>query len=142
MQRILSFALRGIDALPVEIECDETQSDGGATASGPDERSSSPGMPIIGLPDASVRESTHRVRAALRNGDEGSRARLASAAAASRALAHSGASQSNQSIPASSGSSSRAAAIAPTRSISMRRAKGRSSSAQPTPTAVAVITRA
>lgn len=67
MQRILSFALRGIDALAVEIECDETQSDGGATASGPDERSSSPGMPIIGLPDASVRESTHRVRAALRN---------------------------------------------------------------------------
>jgi magnesium chelatase family protein len=69
MQRILSFALRGIDALPVEIEADEVQSDGGATASGPDERSSTPGISVIGLPDASVRESTHRVRAALRNLD-------------------------------------------------------------------------
>lgn len=81
----------------------------------------------------------YAVRAALRSGEAGSRARLASAAAASAALAQSGASQPNQPQPVRSGSTSSAAAIAPTRSISTRRAKGRSSSAQPTPTTVAVI---
>lgn len=84
----------------------------------------------------------YAVRAALRSGEAGSRARLASVAAASAALAQSGASQPNQPEPVRSGSTSSAAAIAPTRSISTRRAKGRSSSAQPTPTTVAVITRA
>jgi 4-amino-4-deoxy-L-arabinose transferase-like glycosyltransferase len=84
----------------------------------------------------------YAVRAALRAGDAGSRARLASAAAASIALAHNGASQPNQPEPVSPGSSSNAAAIEPTRSSSTRRAKGRSSSAQPTPTTAAVMTRA
>lgn len=76
-------------------------------------------------------------RASARSGAEGNKARLASAAAASVALAHSGAVQPNQ-----SGSSSKAAAIDPTRSVSTRRAKARSSSAQPTPTTVAVMSKA
>lgn len=52
--RILSFALRGVEALPVAVEVDV-----------------SPGIPffeVVGLPDASVRESRERVRAALKNG--------------------------------------------------------------------------
>jgi len=60
MQRIQSFALRGIDALPVEIECDERpvrQRDGHAEAG--------PRTHVVGLPDASVRESHQRVRAAM-----------------------------------------------------------------------------
>ena len=60
MQRILSFALRGIDALPVEVECDERPASGGK-----DDKT--PKISVVGLPDASVRESAHRVRAALCN---------------------------------------------------------------------------
>ena len=52
--RVWSFALLGIDALPVAVEVDV-----------------SPGLPsfeIVGLPDAAVREARERVRAAIRNG--------------------------------------------------------------------------
>ncbi|MFZ9916530.1 MAG: aldehyde dehydrogenase family protein, partial [Phycisphaerales bacterium] len=67
MQRVLTFALRGIDALPVEVECDER----------PPRRSSGPdgaeeprgGISLVGLPDASVREAVTRVRAALSNSE-------------------------------------------------------------------------
>lgn len=51
--KILSTALVGIDAEPIEVECDI-----------------SPGLPaftIVGLPDASVRESRDRVKAAIKN---------------------------------------------------------------------------
>ena len=58
MQRIQSFSLRGIDAVPVEIECDERPRRDGAADTGPR-------TVIVGLPDASVRESHQRVRAAL-----------------------------------------------------------------------------
>jgi magnesium chelatase family protein len=60
IQRVLSFALRGIDALPVEIECDERFS-----SSANDDKQ--PKTSLVGLPDASVRESGTRVRAALSN---------------------------------------------------------------------------
>jgi magnesium chelatase family protein len=49
-----SFSLEGIEAVPVAVEVDV-----------------SPGLPcfdIVGLPDAAVRESRERVRAAIRNG--------------------------------------------------------------------------
>ena len=59
MQRIQSFALRGIDALPVEIECDERA----RRQEGPND--GGPRTHVVGLPDASVRESHQRVRAAL-----------------------------------------------------------------------------
>lgn len=52
--RVQSFALQGIDALPVAVEVDV-----------------SPGLPgfeVVGLPDAAVREARERVRAAIRNG--------------------------------------------------------------------------
>lgn len=52
--RVWSFALQGIEALPVAVEVDV-----------------SPGIPsfeIVGLPDAAVREARERVRAAIRNG--------------------------------------------------------------------------
>ncbi|WP_374712158.1 YifB family Mg chelatase-like AAA ATPase [Symbiobacterium terraclitae] len=52
--RVWSFALQGIDAVPVAVEVDV-----------------SPGLPafeIVGLPDAAVREARERVRAAIRNG--------------------------------------------------------------------------
>lgn len=55
--RTLSFALEGIEAVPVQVEVDV-----------------SPGIPtfdIVGLPDAAVRESRERVRAAVRNGGWG-----------------------------------------------------------------------
>ncbi|HEY8347901.1 MAG TPA: YifB family Mg chelatase-like AAA ATPase [Symbiobacteriaceae bacterium] len=55
--RILSFALEGIEAVPVQVEVDV-----------------SPGIPtfdIVGLPDAAVRESRERVRTAVRNGGWG-----------------------------------------------------------------------
>ena len=58
MQRIQSFSLRGIDALPVEIECDERPRREGSNDGGPR-------TTVVGLPDASVRESHQRVRAAL-----------------------------------------------------------------------------
>lgn len=59
MQRVQSFALRGIDALSVEIECDERPRRGDAP------QDPGPRTFIVGLPDASVRESHQRVRAAL-----------------------------------------------------------------------------
>ncbi len=52
--RVWSFALQGIEALPVAVEVDV-----------------SPGLPsfeVVGLPDAAVREARERVRAAIRNG--------------------------------------------------------------------------
>lgn len=52
--RILSFAIQGIEAVPVMVEVDV-----------------SPGIPcfeVVGLPDPAVRESRERVRAAIRNG--------------------------------------------------------------------------
>jgi magnesium chelatase family protein len=52
--RIVSFALRGVEAVPVAVEVDVA-----------------PGIPffeVVGLPDATVRESRERVRAALKNG--------------------------------------------------------------------------
>ncbi|MDB4894114.1 MAG: Mg chelatase-related protein, partial [Firmicutes bacterium] len=51
---MLCFALEGIEAVPVTVEVDV-----------------SPGIPVfelVGLPDAAVRESRERVRAAIRNG--------------------------------------------------------------------------
>ncbi len=53
LAHVLSAALRGIDAFPVSVEVDVTF-----------------GLPVfamVGLPDASVRESRDRVRAAIRN---------------------------------------------------------------------------
>jgi magnesium chelatase family protein len=61
MQRVQSFALRGIDALPVEIECDERSQ----PEKSPDSADRQQRMVVVGLPDASVRESCQRVRAAL-----------------------------------------------------------------------------
>jgi len=58
MQRIQSFALRGIDALAVEIECDERPRREGPQDTGPRTH-------LVGLPDASVRESHQRVRTAM-----------------------------------------------------------------------------
>lgn len=52
--RLLSFALQGVEAVPVMVEVDV-----------------SPGIPcfeVVGLPDAAVRESRERVRTAIRNG--------------------------------------------------------------------------
>jgi magnesium chelatase family protein len=60
MQRIQSFALRGIDALPVEIECDERPRRQGNGPNDPGPRTT-----VVGLPDTSVRESCQRVRASL-----------------------------------------------------------------------------
>ena len=53
LARVRSGALRGIDALVVEVEVD--------VASG------LPHTTTVGLPDGAVRESTDRIRAALRN---------------------------------------------------------------------------
>ncbi len=54
ISRVHSFILEGIDAVPCEIEADYRESD-------------DPRTMIVGLPDASVRESQQRVRAAIRN---------------------------------------------------------------------------
>lgn len=51
--RVMSFALQGIEAVPVAVEVDVSN-----------------GLPyfeVVGLPDAAVRESRERVRAAIRN---------------------------------------------------------------------------
>lgn len=53
MARVLSGALHGIDALLVEVEVDLAMG--------------MPSMAVVGLPEAAVRESKDRVRAALRN---------------------------------------------------------------------------
>ncbi|HMP03606.1 MAG TPA: magnesium chelatase domain-containing protein, partial [Gemmatales bacterium] len=53
LAKLNTFALVGIDAVPVEVEVDV-----------------SPGLPkivLVGLPEASVRESTHRIERALAN---------------------------------------------------------------------------
>jgi magnesium chelatase family protein len=52
--RVLSFALEGVDAVPVQVEVDVNNG--------------IPAFAIVGLPDAAVRESTERVRAAIKNG--------------------------------------------------------------------------
>ena len=57
--RTLSAAVYGIDADLVDIEVDLTQSRGES------EQSSS--VTIVGLPDAAVRESRERIRAAMQN---------------------------------------------------------------------------
>lgn len=51
--RVLSFALEGIEAVPVTVEVDVSNG--------------IPAFDIVGLPDAAVRESRERVRAAVRN---------------------------------------------------------------------------
>ena len=53
MSRVLSGALNGIDALLIEVEVDLAMG--------------MPSMAVVGLPEAAVRESKDRVRAALRN---------------------------------------------------------------------------
>src|SRR5271170_2231431 len=53
LAKLNTFALLGIDAVPVEVEVDV-----------------SPGLPktiLVGLPEASVRESIHRIERALVN---------------------------------------------------------------------------
>ncbi|MCS7161445.1 MAG: magnesium chelatase domain-containing protein, partial [Gemmatales bacterium] len=53
LARLKTFALVGIDAVPVDVEVDV-----------------SPGLPktvLVGLPEAAVRESTHRIERALAN---------------------------------------------------------------------------
>jgi len=53
LARILSATIQGVEAIPLVVECDLA-----------------PGLPqihTVGLPDAAVRESAERVRAALRN---------------------------------------------------------------------------
>src|SRR3954451_8458702 len=52
---VRSAAVFGIDATPVSIEVDITHG--------------LPGLTIVGLPDASVRESRDRIRSAIRNSD-------------------------------------------------------------------------
>ncbi|MEK7766693.1 MAG: magnesium chelatase domain-containing protein, partial [bacterium] len=52
---VRSASLRGIDGSPVTVEVD--------LASG------LPGMAMVGLPDAAVKESRERVRAAIKNAD-------------------------------------------------------------------------
>src|SRR5690606_28216275 len=51
--KIVSAAVSGIDGVVIEAEADVS--------------SGLPQMTIVGLPDSSVRESTERVRAAIRN---------------------------------------------------------------------------
>jgi magnesium chelatase family protein len=53
LARVMSAAVVGVEAIPVAVEVDVA---GGL-----------PGMTIVGLPDASVRESRERVRSAIRN---------------------------------------------------------------------------
>lgn len=55
LARVRSFLLRGIDAFPCEVEVDY------------DSRETDQRNTVVGLPDASVRESLDRVRAALTN---------------------------------------------------------------------------
>ena len=53
LARVRSITLLGIEAIPLTVECDIARG--------------LPGIHTIGLPDAAVRESAERVRAALRN---------------------------------------------------------------------------
>ena len=52
--KLLSGAVNGMEAIPVEIEADAS-------------RTGDPQMVIVGLPDATVRESQHRVSTAISN---------------------------------------------------------------------------
>ncbi len=54
--RILSAAIIGLDAIPVEVEADNSPH-------------GTPGMYIVGLPDKAVDESKSRVRSAVKNSD-------------------------------------------------------------------------
>ena len=54
LARVLSAAIAGVDARPVEVECDV-----GAGA---------PTFDTVGLPELAVREARVRVRAAIRHG--------------------------------------------------------------------------
>ena len=53
LARVMSLGISGIEGFPVTVEVDKS---GGM-----------PGFEIVGLPDASVKESRERVRSALRN---------------------------------------------------------------------------
>jgi magnesium chelatase family protein len=53
LSRVSASAVVGIDAVPVSVEVDVS---GGL-----------PGVTMVGLPDATVRESRERVRTAIRN---------------------------------------------------------------------------
>jgi len=54
LARLQTFSLVGVDAIPVDVEVDVS---GGAL----------PATILVGLPDAAVRESTHRVGRAMVN---------------------------------------------------------------------------
>ena len=54
LARLHTFSLFGIDAVPVDVEVDVS---GGAL----------PATVLVGLPDAAIRESTHRVARAMVN---------------------------------------------------------------------------
>ena len=53
LAKVYSCAVIGLDGVLVEVEVDVGQGQ--------------PGMVLVGLPDAAVRESQERVRAAIRN---------------------------------------------------------------------------
>ena len=53
LAKVYSCAVVGLDGVLVEVEVDVGQGH--------------PGMVLVGLPDAAVRESQERVRAAIRN---------------------------------------------------------------------------
>ncbi len=53
LAKVYSCAVVGLDGVLVEVEVDVGQGQ--------------PGMALVGLPDAAVRESQDRVRAAIRN---------------------------------------------------------------------------
>ncbi len=53
LARVYSCAVVGLEGVIVEVEVDTT--------------SGFPGMDIVGLPDAAVRESSQRVQAAVKN---------------------------------------------------------------------------
>ena len=53
LSKVTSFALSGLEGVPVEVETDV--------------QSGLPGYELVGLPDAAVKESRERVRSALKN---------------------------------------------------------------------------
>ena len=53
VEKIYSMGLFGLDAFPVEVEADLSQG--------------LPAFDLVGLPDAAVKESRDRVRAAMKN---------------------------------------------------------------------------
>ena len=53
LSKVTSFALNGLDGVPVEVETDI--------------HSGLPGYELVGLPDTAVKESRERVRSALKN---------------------------------------------------------------------------